>query len=131
VFPDGFLSEAADTLQLLFPTIAQKEKRRARHYMRKLRSDLVPAEDIERRLSKHEQIDLSRYKYFGARLAIIQDYYDHATPHTPRQWWYDRRNRVEWATLAVAVVVFVLTVVFGVISSVTGILQVYASFHPN
>jgi uncharacterized membrane protein HdeD (DUF308 family) len=35
---------------------------------------------------------------------------------------------MEWATFWVALVVFILTLIFGVISSVTGILQVIASF---
>ena len=59
---------------------------------------------------------------------VIQGVYDTTKPRTMRQWWHDRRNPVEWATFWVAVVIFVLTVIFGVISSVTGIMQVYASF---
>jgi hypothetical protein len=126
VYPDGFLVEIILTLQLLFPTIGAKEKRQARCYVRKLKSDLDP--DVENGLTKLDQIDLSRYPFFGERLAAIQRHYDNSTPQHLRQWWYDRRKRVELATLAVAVVVFILTIIFGVVSMITGILQVYASF---
>ena len=71
---------------------------------------------------------MSTYPHWGSRLVIIQKYYDNARPRKYRQWWFDRRNRVEWATLLVAVTIFFMTLVFGVISSVTGIMQVYASF---
>jgi hypothetical protein len=37
-----------------------------------------------------------------------------------KQWWFDRRNKFEWATFWTAVVVFILTVVFGLIASITG-----------
>lgn len=71
---------------------------------------------------------LSSYPILGARLEEIQKRYDEAIPYRFRHWWYDRRKRVEWATLMVAIVVFILTIVFGIISSVTGILQVMAAY---
>lgn len=70
------------------------------------------------------QLDLASYPYFGQRLKDLQDRYNRATPTTLGQLWFDRRRPVEWAILWVALVVFILTVVYGTISSVTGILQV-------
>lgn len=48
-----------------------------------------------------------------------------------QQWWFDRRDRVQWATFWTAFVVFVLTVVFGIIGSATGIMQVQATYRLN
>jgi hypothetical protein len=72
--------------------------------------------------------NLDHYNIWKERLAIAQYTYDKSKPGRLRQWWFDRRRKMEWATFWVAVVVFFLTLLFGIISSVTGILQVYASF---
>lgn len=44
-----------------------------------------------------------------------------------RQLWEDDRKRAQWFTFWVAVLVFVMTVVFGVVQSVAGIVQAWAS----
>jgi hypothetical protein len=84
--------------------------------------------DIEAQLEVPIYRKLDHYKIWKERLAIVQYTYDKSKPGKPKQWWFDRRNRVEWATFWVAVIVFLLTLLFGIISSVTGILQVFASF---
>jgi hypothetical protein len=45
-----------------------------------------------------------------------------------KHWWFDRRNRFEWAAFWTAIVIFFMTLIFGVISSVTGIMQVLIGF---
>jgi hypothetical protein len=59
---------------------------------------------------------------------MLKQVFDEAQPKTIRQWWYDSRNGVQWYTFWVAVLVLVLTVVFGLVQSVEGGLQVYVSF---
>lgn len=122
VYIDDFAAEVQRTLQLLFPTAGKKSIKRTRQYAKKYQADL------EARIIKMDKRSLETYPVFGERLEQIQKRYDASTQRLPRQWWYDRRRRVEWATLVVAIVVFILTVVFGVISSVTGILQVRAAY---
>lgn len=73
-------------------------------------------------------LDLANYPYWKERLYKVQKTYDGARPKTLMQWWFDRRNRFEWATFWTAVVVFILTLVFGIIGTVTGVMQVYAAF---
>ncbi|KAI1608844.1 hypothetical protein EDD36DRAFT_482666 [Exophiala viscosa] len=125
VFPDEFLQEVERTMQLLFPNKGYKSSRRTRKYVRKLKADLETGFELE--LKRLDLLSLDRYPYFGQRLADIQNRYDYSKPRNLRQWWFDRRNRIEWATLVIAVIVFVLTVVFGVIAVVTGVLQVHYS----
>lgn len=79
-------------------------------------------------MASDARLDLSNYPYWQERLWEVQKVYDKARPKTFKQWWFDRRNRFEWATFWTAVVVFVLTLVFGLIASITGILQAYAAF---
>lgn len=122
LYPPALLSETLETLELLLPTTRLKDARRTRRLRN--RDDV----DIEAKLPFRPSLSLAHYQYWGERLAIIQRTYDQARPRRARQWWFDRRNRVEWATLQVALLVFGLTVFFGVVSSVTGVMQVYASF---
>lgn len=91
--------------------------------------DIEASLGLDQAITEHEQYQISSYPFYGRRLAEIQRRYDLARPHRLRQWWYDRRQRPEWAALMVALVVFVLTVIFGIISSITGIMQAYASFN--
>lgn len=59
---------------------------------------------------------------------MLKQVFDEAHPRTLAQWWHDRRNGVQWYTFWVAVLVLVLTILFGLIQSIEGGLQVYASF---
>ena len=88
----------------------------------------IEAHWVDDIIKESDRYDLNNYPIYRHRLAEIQRQYNAARPKYPKQWWYDRRLRMEWTTLLIAVIVFVLTVVFGVISSVTGILQVYVAF---
>jgi hypothetical protein len=87
--------------------------------------------DLELAMGKQASFDLNKYRYWHRRLQAIQAAYDKSTPRSLRQWWFDRRDRVIWATFWLAFIVFTLTVFFGVIQSVTSILQVYAAYHPR
>jgi hypothetical protein len=124
VYPEGFVAEVQRTLQLLFPTVVPGQTTSTRRYVRRYNGDL------EARImgSNKEIFDLNTYPFFGERLENIQKRYNNSRYRRKRQWWFDRRSRIEWATLVVAIVVFILTVIFGLISSVTGILQVYAAY---
>jgi hypothetical protein len=118
LYPDNFLEETEDTLRLLFPRVNLKSAKRTRRIAEK--EDV----DIEAAIAEHDSRDLCNYPFWHERLRKIQETYDAARPKRIKQWWFDRREKVNWATLWVAVTVFVLTVVFGVIQSVTGIIQV-------
>lgn len=85
--------------------------------------------DLELAMGRVARLDLSNYPFWHRQLEVLQRTYGKKTPSGLTQWWFDRRDRVQWATFWVAFVVFILTVVFGVISSVTGVLQVYAAYH--
>lgn len=119
IFPPGFLEETRKTLSLLFPVLKNvKTQKRVR------RIQVEEEVDIEALIGDFELMDTKSYPYYASRLIEIQRRYDASRPKKAKQWWFDRRHRLEWTTLGVAVVVFVLTVVFGVIQSVTSILQV-------
>jgi hypothetical protein len=78
-----------------------------------------------------DRLDLRKYPFWQERLRIIQQIYDEAQPKTIRQWFLNDRNRINWATFWTAIIILTLTVIFGIISSVTGIMQVYVAFNPD
>ena len=55
---------------------------------------------------------------------LIAETFDTAGPATLRQWWHDRRNMERWWQFWMVVVGVSLALLFGLIQSVTGILQV-------
>jgi hypothetical protein len=84
--------------------------------------------DLELSMASHASLSLGSYPYWHEHLSKIQREYDQASPKSLGQWWYDRRDSAKWVSAWVGVlVIFVVTVVFGIIQSVTGILQVQAA----
>ena len=75
--------------------------------------------------------NIRNFKYWHDRLIILKEVFDDAEPRTIRQWWYDRRKRVQWYTFWVAALVLVLTVFFGLVQSIEGGIQAYAALHPG
>ena len=74
---------------------------------------------------------IARFHYWRDRLDIVKQVFEDAEPKTLSQWWNDRRKRVQWSTFWVAMLVLFLTILFGVIQSIEGALQVYKAYHPS
>lgn len=73
----------------------------------------------------NRQID--RFRFWRERLVTLKQVFDEAHPNTLSRWWYDRRNGVQFYTFWVAVLVLILTIIFGLVQSIEGAIQVYAS----
>jgi hypothetical protein len=125
-----FLHETRQTLDLLFP----RHSGQCTRYLRKLQEnkqlDLefgrIPIGTPSKRIEP--PFTLSDFQYYGKRLAVLIDAFDSAKPTSLSQLWYDRRNKQTWYTMWIAAIVFFLTLLFGVISSVTGIMQVWIAY---
>jgi len=74
-----------------------------------------------------ERVYLSDFYYWQDRLAEICFEY-HSPPSTWRQIWTDRRNRLQWYTFWLAVAIFIMTTIFGFISTVASCLQAKYSY---
>jgi hypothetical protein len=77
-----------------------------------------------------EKRQIKNFWYWHDRLVILKELYDEARPSTLSQWWYDRRNGVQWYTFWVALWVLILTIIFGFVQCIEGALQVYKTFNP-
>ncbi|KAL8737752.1 MAG: hypothetical protein Q9181_001380 [Wetmoreana brouardii] len=75
--------------------------------------------------SSERQID--KFHYWRERLVLLKRTYDDAEPKNLKQLWFDDRKKTQWFTFWVAVLVFILTVFFGVIQTVASVVQAWAS----
>lgn len=126
---------------MLFPQSAYARLRRGeRHkqqWFSKLRQNYEQKSGsiLDKNLIKCGTLDvrsrqIEQFEFWRDRLVILKQAHDDATPRTLPQWWHDRRNGVQWYTFWVAILVLVLTVVFGLIQCIEGGLQVYKAYHP-
>lgn len=126
--PDRLLLETLQTLALLIP----RANRDCKRWFERVHSQ--DTDDIDKAAGDvallHWARSPEKYNYWGQRLIMIKDAYDASEPKALGQWWHDRRRKVQWYTFWVAILVLVLTIVFGLIQSVTGVMQVYYATHP-
>ena len=126
--PHDLLNETLQTLALLLP----RAKGNCKDWFQRVQRRYPDA--LDARVSDLALLPGGRsqksYIYWHERLSIIQKAYDESEPKALPQWWNDRRKKVQWYTFWVAILILVLTIVFGMIQSVTGIMQVYAAYRP-
>jgi hypothetical protein len=67
---------------------------------------------------------ISDYPHWQTRLSAIAEALERSKPATVGQWWHDRRDMGQWWGFWLLVVGIFLTVLFGLIQSITGIIQV-------
>jgi hypothetical protein len=121
IFPAGLVDETLATLALIFPP---GEKETIKWYKKQNEHDELD-ENILRCGSSVRQI--GEYNYWHDRLVIIKTEFDESRPSNIKQWWNDRRDGSQWYPLWVAIS---LTVLFGLVQSIEGALQVYKAYNP-
>lgn len=125
LLPDGVAAETLQTLALLLPS-ADAETRR--WFSKVAATAELDTRAVQCGKLRSDRRQIERFRFWRDRLVTLKQVFDEAQPKTLSQWWYDRRNGVQWYTFWVAILVLVLTIVFGLIQSVEGALQVYTSF---
>lgn len=125
--PDQLILETLQTLALFIP----RANTDCKMWFDRVQTQY--AQNIDRGAGDVKQLQWARspekYKYWGQRLEMIRLAYDESEPKSLGQLWHDRRSKVGWYTFWVAILVLVLTIVFGLIQSVTGVMQVYYAAH--
>jgi hypothetical protein len=120
------IDETLRTLALLIPHSDQ----RSRKWFKKLQrsSNLDPkAGKCGPLNSKGRQI--GEFRYWRDRLVLLKQAFDDTEPQTIAQWWQDDRKKVQWYAFWVALLVLILTIFFGLIQSITGLVQAWASVY--
>lgn len=113
IIPTTLINEVLVTLHLLFPIWDPSTFR----MHPQLQHHMFPEDKVD---SDHRY--LSDFYHFRDRLAEIHWAFT-SPPSSWRQIWTDRRNRLQWYTFWLAFAIFVLTLVFGFIASLTACLQ--------
>jgi hypothetical protein len=123
-FPTDFLDETLGTLSLLIPPNDAKTSKWFKGKQKQFNLD--PSAGCCGHLNSTAR-QIENFKYWRDRLVILKQAFDDSEPKTVKQWWNDDRKRVQWYTFWVAALVLILTVFFGLIQSVSGVVQAWAS----
>ena len=119
LFPEDIIEEYFDTIKLILPITRPECNEWTR---RTLRAN----KHVDPRISIGERLERgpNNFSQWGLRLATIQEAYDRKTPSTFFQFWHDRRDMSKWWGFWMIVVTVFLTILFGLIQSITGMMQV-------
>lgn len=120
-YDEKFLLEASRTMGLLFPYGESTQGR----WKRRIRRKADP--DIEAGIACSVPRELSHYGHWQERLSVLQTALDTSKPRGLKQLYWDKRDSSQFYTFWFAVLAIVLTLLFGLVQSVTGVLQVIKS----
>ena len=132
LFPAGLLNETLRTLDLLFPP-----RRTENDKSIKWLENEILEHKLDPGLRKHRDCIITedrradKYKFWGERLSILHEEFKDPHVSSIRQFWHDTRNKPQWYTFWVAMLILLLTLFFGFIQSIEGALQVYKAYHPS
>jgi hypothetical protein len=114
VFPRDLLLETIRTLDLLFPFGDEGTQRyldgKNQTFYRTYSQDMP------------RSTDMGEFRYWRKQLMELDEVF-HQAPKGMLQLWYDRRNPMQWWTFWLAAMIAILTILFGIISSYTGLKQ--------
>jgi hypothetical protein len=125
MLPAGLVDETIRTIKLLFPS---DDAATRKHYQAKATALSFDPQLIRSGHLKTDDRQIEKFVYWHDQLIVLKQVFDEATPQTITQWWYDRRNGVQWYTFWIAIVVLTLALFFGLVQSIEGALQVYGTF---
>ncbi|CAI6339877.1 unnamed protein product [Periconia digitata] len=132
IFPDGLAKETLQTLALLFPRYNKSTRRWLLSERSSSRDTIYLDQELLNceRLMPEERC-AEKFKFWRDELITLKEKFEKPRSTSIVQFWYDRRNKVQWYTFWVAVLVLCLTIFFGLVQSIEGALQVYKAYHPN
>ena len=125
--PKALADETIRSLSLLIPPILGEPNQWFQQLKRKHPKNPIDSSAgiCDRLNSSERQID--KFLYWRDRIVLLKRTFDDAEPRNISQLWYDDRKKTQWFTFWVAVLVFIMTVFFGVIQSAAGIIQAWAA----
>ena len=118
------IEETICTLRLLIPS-ADKISKTWFHKIQK-ENGLDPKAGSYGSLNAEER-QIEHFKYWRDRLTVLKQTFDESEPKTISLWWYDDRKKVQWYTFWIAALILLLTIVFGLMQSVAGVVQAWAA----
>jgi hypothetical protein len=132
IYPKGLIEETLRTLDLLFPRYDSDTQRWLASECTSTKDAIQPDPALltcDRMMS--DDRCAATFSYWRDKLLTLKDKFDQPQHTSMAQFWYDRRNKIQWYTFWIAVLVLCLTVFFGLVQSLEGALQVYKAYHPT
>jgi hypothetical protein len=128
IFPPGLIQETLRTLALLFPRQDSGTKRWLHAIFA---STMVDRHILTCKQMRLDDRQLETFDFWQGRLLELKKAFD--TPRTMKwsQLWHDRRDGHLWYGFWLTMFVLFLTVLFGLVQSIEGGLQVYKAYHPS
>ena len=124
LLPKVLVEETIRSISLLVPPVLGEPNP---WFQQQRKKKLIDAQaGICDRLNSSER-QIEKFLYWRDRLVLLKRTFDDAEPRNISQLWWDDRKKTQWFTFWVAVLVFIMTVFFGVVQSVAGIVQAWAS----
>ena len=124
LLPKVLVDETIRSISLLVPPVLGEPNP---WFQQQRKKSLIDAQaGVCDRLNSSER-QIEQFMYWRDRLVLLKRTFDDAEPRNISQLWWDDRKKTQWFTFWVAVLVFIMTVFFGVIQSVAGIVQAWAS----
>ncbi|KAH8587923.1 hypothetical protein B0O99DRAFT_640479 [Bisporella sp. PMI_857] len=128
ILPTAMVEETLRTLALLLPEHDRSVEKWFSYQETKIQKRRkLPLDPLARECGqlKTEQRQIERFQYWHDRLVVLKQVFDEVEPSNIKQWWRDRRRHVQWYTFWVAALVLGLTVIFRLVQSIEGRLQVW------
>ncbi|KAF6236671.1 hypothetical protein HO173_004962 [Letharia columbiana] len=124
LLPKVLVDETIRSISLLIPPVLGEPNP---WFQQQRKKWLIDAQSgVCHRLNSSER-QIEKFVYWRERLVLLKRTFDDAEPRNISQLWWDDRKKTQWFTFWVAVLVFIMTVFFGVVQSVAGIVQAWAS----
>ncbi|KAJ6437088.1 putative transcriptional regulatory protein [Purpureocillium lavendulum] len=99
LYPPGFIEETLRTLALLLP----QNDAQTRRWIQAILVSTDLDKNIYKCGSLHAQERrFDQFPFWHDRLVDLKQVFDDSSPQTLLQWWWDRRNGVQWYTFWVA-----------------------------
>ncbi|KAL8736847.1 MAG: hypothetical protein Q9181_002262, partial [Wetmoreana brouardii] len=121
---DDLIDETLRTLGLLIPS---NDARSRKWFAKKQRILSLDSKTGSYGPLNASARQIEKFHYWRDRLVVLKQTFDDSEPNTIASWWYDDRKMVQWYTFWVAALVLLLTIVFGLIQSVSGVVQAWAA----
>lgn len=124
VFPPHFVEKTRRTIDLMLP----KSEPRCRQWLEKeLEGTPLGVSTVDSAFHGVVDRHLQTFDFWRDRLIVAKDVFDTSQPKGLRQLLRDDRNKVQYWTFWIAIIVFWLTLG----GFITGCLQTYKTFHPS
>ncbi|KAL9132119.1 MAG: hypothetical protein Q9175_006597 [Cornicularia normoerica] len=124
LLPTALVDETIRSISLLIPPVLGEPNP---WFQQQRKKSLIDAQaGVCDRLNSSER-QIENFAYWRDRLVLLKRTFDDAEPRKISQLWWDDRKKTQWFTFWVAVLVFIMTLFFGVVQSVAGVVQAWAS----